>query len=281
MNRLLLVIVFAPIHQQKPPWLRSAGFAPDVQRAEWACDNVLWRTPESSGALHQCLQIAPETLISNWFQICTTSAAILEDPEITNWTQIDLKLTEKSGKQVPKFGKNRISDNKMRFSPSFAWQFQIWHHLHNFQSRAQLLWNFKLSQKGKVQFPIKANFWTSHWISIPWWPNRLNAVKHPQGSIRGTGRAGVREELGLGTWARDLSPIKQSLRVWLRWQVLLPLCWICLPKGEGITDKSLISWMGAPEHINCALEHSEALVLCSWVLQSDPESTSCACEGPG
>ena len=117
---------------------------------------------------------------------------------------------EKWGKQVPKSIKNCVWDNKTWISWLFAWQFQIWEHLHNFQSRAHLLFNLKFVSKRLSSFEIKSNSPTSHWIFIPCWPNRLNAVKYPWVSWNGIVGRLTTGNVGERTLTLDLALINQS-----------------------------------------------------------------------
>ena len=187
---------------------------------------------------------------------------------------------EKWGKQVPKSRKNRVWDNKTWFSRSFAWQFQIWEHLHNFQSRAHLLCNLKFVPKRLSPFEIKPNFWTSHWISIPYWLNRLNAVKYPWVKWNGIdGRVALvlpGRELGPEIWLWSIK--SQGFHSGNKW--LFPLCLNCLDQRgshqwsvSNEIDKS--SWSqqmcsGVPWSTSLVIigapECSWDLIMCSWGL---------------
>ena len=99
------------------------------------------------------------------------------DPIIS--TQFGSKSVEKWAKLAPKSEKNCVPEIKMRISPSFNWQFQIWQHLHNFQNGAHISYFLVNVHIWSSEFPIWSNFLISHAIFVPSMPNRLNATKYP------------------------------------------------------------------------------------------------------
>ena len=74
---------------------------------------ALWSTQEP-------VLTTPEMNFKYHFTWIPDHLPCLRDPENINLTQIGLALLEESGKHVPKSGKNRVWDNKTRFSLPFT-----------------------------------------------------------------------------------------------------------------------------------------------------------------